>query len=201
MKQAAKYPKFILDLRGNGGGYVMIEQYLLSHFFNREVKIADLVTRKQTETRFTKLLGDREYKGEVAVLVDSNSASAAEITARVLQLENRAKIYGDVSSGSVMTSIALPFRSIVSSLAEAAIIKTGMSVTVADVIMRDGSRLEDNGVVPDENLQPTGISMAKKTDPVLTYAAVKLGASISPEQAGSYYFMVEKDENDEDDGN
>ncbi len=200
MKQAAKYPKFILDLRGNGGGYVIIEQYLLSHFFNREVAIADLVTKKKTETTVTKPLGDREYKGEVAVLVDSNSASAAEITARVLQLENRAKIYGDVSSGSVMTSIALPFRNIVSSFADAAIIHTGMSVTVADVIMRDRSRLEDKGVVPDEVLKPSAVSMAKKTDPVLAYAAAKFGATVTPEQTGSYYFMVEKDENDSDDG-
>lgn len=198
MKQVAKYPKFILDLRGNGGGYVMIEQYLLSHFFNREVKIADLVTRKKTETRLTKPLGDGGYKGEVAVLIDSNSASAAEITARVLQLEKRAKIYGDASSGSVMTSITLPFRSIVSAFADYAVIQTGMSVTVADVIMRDGSRLENRGVPPDEILQPSALGMAMKTDPVLAYAAAKLGANVSPEQAGSYHFMVEKDESDDE---
>jgi len=198
MKQAAKYPKFILDLRGNGGGYVVVEQYLLSHFFSREVKIADLVTRNKAETRLTKPVGDREYKGEVIVLVDSNSASASEITARVLQLEKRAKIYGDVSSGSVMTSVAVPFKSIVSSFADYAIIQTGMSLTVADVVMRDGSRLENTGVIPDEVLQPTAVGMAQKTDPVLAYAAVKLGANVTPEQAGGYYFMVPKDENDDE---
>lgn len=197
MKQAAKYPKLILDLRGNGGGYVTIEQYLLSHFFDREVKIADLVTQKKTETRFTKPVGDRLYKGEVAVLIDSNSASAAEMTARVLQLEKRAKIYGDISSGSVMTSIGVPFRSIVSMLADAAIIRVGMSVTVANVIMRDGSRIENVGVIPDEILQPSPIGLSKKTDPVLAYAAHKFDAKISPEIAGGYYFMVEKGENEE----
>lgn len=197
MKQVAKYPKFILDLRGNGGGYVLIEQYLLSYFFDHEVKIADLVTKKKTETRITKSLGDKQYKGEVAVLVDSNSASAAEMTARVLQIEKRAKIYGDFSSGSVMTSITVPFRSLMGALADAAIIQTGMSVTIADVIMRDGSRLENKGVVPDEVLQPSGLGLAQKTDPVLAYAAIKLGATVSPEQAGAYYFMVEKSESDD----
>ena len=199
MKQAGKYSKLILDLRGNGGGYVTIEQYLLSHFFDREIKIADLVTRKKTETRMTKPLGDRQYKGEIAVLVDSNSASAAEITARVLQLENRAKIYGDFSSGSVMTSVTLPFKSVVSALSDAAIIQTGMSITIADVIMRDGSRLENTGVTPDEVLQPSGIGLAKKTDPVLAYAAIKLGATVSPEQAGNFHFITENDESDDDD--
>jgi C-terminal processing protease CtpA/Prc len=198
MKQAAKYPKLILDLRGNSGGYVTIEQYLLSHFFDREVKIADLITQTKKETRFTKPVGDRQYKGEVTVLIDGNSASAAEMTARVLQLEKRATIYGDISSGSVMTSITLPFRSIMSALADAAIIQVGMSVTVADVIMRDGSRLENKGVIPDEILQPSALGLAKKTDPVLAYAAHKLGAEISPEQAGGYYFIVEKGENEDD---
>lgn len=200
MKQASKYPKFILDLRGNGGGYVVVEQYLLSYFFDREVKIADLVTKEKTETRITKVLGDKQYKGDITVLIDSNSASAAEMTARVLQIEKRAKIFGDYSSGSVMTSITVPFRSLMGALADAAIIQTGMSVTVADVIMRDGSRLENKGVTPDELLQPSALGLARKTDPVLAYAAVKFGTEVSPEQAGSYYFMTPKTEGDDEDG-
>jgi len=195
MKQAAKYPKLVLDLRGNGGGYVFIEEYLVSYFFDRQIKIGDMVTRKKTESRFTKPSNERLYKGEVAVLVDSDSASAAEMTARVLQLEQRAKIFGDVSSGSVMTSISIPFRSIMDgTTAAVAFINVGMSVTIADVIMRDGSRLENKGVIPDEVLLPSGSALAKKTDPVLAYAAYKFGAKITPEQAGSMYFMVEKDE-------
>jgi C-terminal processing protease CtpA/Prc len=197
IKRAAKYPKFILDLRGNPGGYVSVEQYLLSHFFDREIKIADLLTKEKTETRMTRPVGDRQYKGEVAVLIDSKSASAAEVTARVLQLEKRARIYGDVSSGSVMTSIALPFTSFISGSNYTALIRVGMSVTVADVIMPDGSRLEKSGVVPDKVLLPSALGLAKKTDPVLAYAAVLFGASVSPETAGSYYFLVSKQENDE----
>lgn len=198
MKQAAKYPKFILDLRGNGGGYVNIEQYLVSHFFKTEIKIADLITRKKTETTLTKPVGERQYKGEVAVLIDSDSASAAEMTARVLQLEQRAKIYGDVSSGSVMTSIQVPFE-VIGGFADYVNMNVGMSVTIADVVMRDGSRLENTGVIPDELLLPSGIALAKKTDPVLAYAALNFGAKISPEEAGALYFMIEKDENGETD--
>jgi C-terminal processing protease CtpA/Prc len=198
MKQATKYPKLILDMRGNGGGYVIVEQYLLSHFFDHEVKIADLVTRKKTETRLTKPLGDRQYKGQIAVLVDRNSASASEMTARVLQLEKRAIIYGDYSSGSVTTSFTMPFRSVMSALSDAAIIKVGMSVTVADVKMRDGSRLENVGVIPDQILQPSAIALAKKMDAVLAYAAVQFGVEVSPEKAGTYHFMAEADEYNED---
>jgi len=203
MSQAQKYPKLILDLRNNGGGLVSIESYLLGFFFDHEVKIADIVTRKKTETRTAQPVGSRQYKGEVAMLIDSNTASAAEVTSRVMQIEKRAKIYGDISSGSVMTSIRVPFESVMSALADAAIIQVGMSLTIGDVIMRDGSRLERAGVIPDEMLQPSGLAYTKKTDPVLSYVAEKLGTKLTPEQAGAYYFLLSKedygDSNDIDD--
>ena len=200
MKKASSYPKMILDLRGNGGGFVTTEEFLISHFFDREVKIADMITKKKTEVRKTKVLdASKQYKGEVAVLIDSNSASASEMTAKVLQLEGRAKVYGDYSSGSVMTSITVPFRSLMSMMADFAFIRVGMSVTIGDVVMRDGSRIEHKGVMPDEVLQPKGIALKMKADAVLAYAAMRLGSEISPENAGKFYFITEKDEpvNDE----
>ena len=198
MKQIAKYPKLILDLRGNGGGLVVMEQYLLSHFFDKPVRIANLTTREKTELRTTKVVDpDKQYKGEVVVLIDSRSASAAEMTARVLQIEQRARIMGDYSSGSVMTSITLPFRSVMSAFADAAIIRVGMSVTVADVVMRDGSRLERVGVTPDEVLQPTGLALKTTADVVLASAADKLGATLSMEDAGKFHFMTDAGEEDD----
>jgi C-terminal processing protease CtpA/Prc len=199
MKRASKYPKLILDLRQNSGGFVTIEEYLLSHFFDREVKIGDVISRKKPEVRKTKVLGkDRQYKGEVAVLVDSKSASAAEMTARVLQIEKRAKIYGDFTSGAVMTSIRVPFTKMLHMDTVIATNLFGMSVTIGDVVMSDGSRLEKIGVVPDEVLQPTGLALKMKLDAVLAYAAMKLGAQLTAEEAGKFYFITEKDEDDED---
>ncbi len=77
---------------------------------------------------------------------------------------------------------------------QAAIIRVGMSVTVADVIMRDGSRLENKGVIPDEILQPSGSGLALQTDPVLAFVASKWGVSITPEQAGKFYFITDQPE-------
>ena len=52
--------------------------------------------------------------------------------------------------------------------------------------------------LPDEVLQPSALGLARKTDPVLAYAAIKFGANISPEQARGYYFMTQKDESDDE---
>jgi C-terminal processing protease CtpA/Prc len=203
MKEVGKHPKFILDLRGNGGGYVVVEEYLVGYLFDHNVKIADMVQRKKTEERIAKSKLDKSYKGALTVLVDSESASAAEIVARVVQIEKRGQVVGDVSSGAVMTSIRVPFFSLGSALSDFIISYVGMSMTIGDVIMRDGSRIEHVGVTPDVRVVPTGLALSKKTDPVLAHAASLMGAELTPEKAGQFYFLTAKtegeDEPDKDD--
>jgi C-terminal processing protease CtpA/Prc len=166
---------------------------LLGHFFERDVKIGNIITRDKTDERFAKTRGDRVFKGELVVLVDSRSASAAEMTARTLQIEKRAKIVGDVSAGAVMTSYSLGLFSPSSALADEVISYVGMSVSIADVVMSDGTRLEKVGVIPDVPVIPTGMALNKKMDAVLAYAATLLGAELTPEKAGEFYFITRKD--------
>jgi len=89
MKAVSKHNRFILDLRGNRGGLVKIEQYLTGYFFDRRVKIGDFVTRYKKEERFANSVGDKVFQGELIVLIDSRSASAAEVFARTIQIEKR----------------------------------------------------------------------------------------------------------------
>ncbi len=198
MKEVGPHSKLILDLRGNRGGYVSIEEYLTGYLFERDIEIASMVTRKKTEARIAKSQKDKSFKGELVVLVDSESASAAEMVARVMQLEKRGKVIGDVSNGAVMTSITVGLFGRLSAFTDVAITSTGMSVSIGDVIMKDGSRIEHVGVIPDEAIGPTGYGLAHHTDPLLAYAATMLGATLTPEQAGQFYFMAEKQEDAEE---
>jgi C-terminal processing protease CtpA/Prc len=192
MKEAAKYKKLILDLRGNPGGYVSTELFMVGAFFERDVKVADEVTRKKTEARVAKGWRADAFTGELAIMLDSDSASAAEVFARVIQLEKRGKVFGDVSSGSVMTSIFVPISSNSDQFTTVIGGQFGMSVTVADVLMPDGSRLEKRGVIPDVPVIPTQDSLAQGLDPVLALTATAMGSPLTPEAAGKFHFIRER---------
>ncbi|MBK9215444.1 MAG: hypothetical protein IPM59_07565 [Chloracidobacterium sp.] len=192
MKSVAGHSKLILDLRGNGGGSVAIEEYLTGYFFDRDLKMLDLILRKKTEARVAKSQKEKVFNGELIVLVDSRSASASEVFARVVQLEKRGKVAGDRTHGSVMTSAVIPLvRAEVRFGYRTKVFPLFMSLSIGDVVMTDGGRLEKKGVVPDIPLIPKGSAFRRKLDPVLAAAVKILGYELSPEDAGKMLFIKE----------
>jgi len=176
--KARKHKSVILDLRGNFGGATEAVGLLVSGFFDHDVKIGDLVTRKSTKPMLAK--PDRHnFTGGLTVLVDSWSLSAAEMFARVIQLEKRGVILGDRTRGMVMGAEVYDHLS--------AGTVFGVSVTVADVIMSDGRSLEHVGVIPDEVILPTANDIANGRDPVLAHAAEIVGAKLSSKDAAQLF--------------
>jgi carboxyl-terminal processing protease len=182
MGKAQKYKSMIIDLRDNGGGYVKAMKRLVGYLFDHDVKIADSKGRKETKPEVAKTRGEKLFTGNLVVLVDSGSASASEVFARVIQLEKRGTVVGDRTPGAVMTAQHFEHQSGVG-----AVLYFGNSVTVSDVIMNDGKSLEKVGVTPDELMLPTGADLAAGRDPVLTRAAALLGVVLDPEKAGSMF--------------
>lgn len=129
-----------------------------------------------------KTRGKEAFAGKLIVLIDSSSGSAAELFARVVQLEKRGTVIGDRSSGSVMRS-----RHHGHQLGLDTVVLYGVSITDADIIMTDGKSLERVGVVPDELKLATPADIAAKRDPVLAYAASLAGVTLTPEKAGSFF--------------
>jgi carboxyl-terminal processing protease len=196
MQQVGQHKKMILDLRGNGGGYLRSLAHLTGYFFDRDVKIGDEKLRDKTKELLAKTQKEKVYKGELIVLVDSDSASASEIFSGTIQLEKRGKIIGDVTAGAVMASYNIPMANQRGAEGFEVVSFYGMSVTIADFLLRDGKRLENIGVIPDVGIGPTSEGLLKKYDPVLSYSARIFGVEISQEKAGQLYFMADKPEQD-----
>jgi C-terminal processing protease CtpA/Prc len=168
---ARKHKTLILDLRENPGGYVFTLEHMLGLLFDHDVKIADRVgRRKDLKPQIAKSRGKDIFSGRVIVLVDSGSGSAAELFARVIQLEKRGTVIGDRTSGKVMESKRYGEMQGADTQ-----IFYGFSVTDANLIMAGGKSLENVGVVPDEIVLPTGKDLAEGKDPVLA-RAVELAA-------------------------
>jgi C-terminal processing protease CtpA/Prc len=82
-------------------------KYLLGVLFENDITIGDRVRRDDRKQLVAKSRHN-PFTGKIAILVDSNSASAAELLARIVQIEKRGPVIGDHSSGSVME--AEPYR-------------------------------------------------------------------------------------------
>lgn len=199
MKEVGAHKKMILDLRGNRGGYVKTCEYLTGHFFEKDTKIADFVMRKKTKESIAKSKKENVFKGDLFVLIDSNSASASEVFSRVVQIEKRGKVIGDVSAGAVMTSnfITMANERGVTEFFTYSVF--GLNVTIADLVMSDGKRLEKVGVVPDYPVGPTSHALVDRSDPVLAFAAKLAGSEITADAAGKLNFLKNRDEDEEDD--
>lgn len=179
---AKKHKALILDLRGNPGGLVVTLERVVGNVCDHDVKISDRVGRKGHKPQLAKTRGTSAYSGKIIVLVDSASASAAELFARVMQLEKRGTVIGDRSSGMVMES-----RSYRESLGADTKIFYGFSITDADLIMADGKSLEHTGVTPDEIVLPTAKDLAAGRDPAMARAAELAGLPMDPVAAGKLF--------------
>ena len=130
--------KVILDLRGNGGGYVQAAKTVASLWLEKNALIVSEKTGSKTveEIRAT---GDNPLKGiKTVILLDGSSASASEIVAGALKEHKAAQIVGEKSygKGSVQTTI---------DMSNGALLK----VTIAKWFTQSGKKISNNGISPD----------------------------------------------------
>lgn len=183
-RKARSFQNVVLDLRGNQGGRMDALDAFLGRFFERDVMIGDDKGRKGSKPVVAKGRGKGAIGGRLIVLIDGNSASAAEIFARVIQLQKRGVVLGDRSSGQVMKGERLVHAV---SLNPRYVTQYWTNISVGELIMTDGKSLEGVGVTPDERILPTPADLASGRDPVLARAAALAGVEMTPEKAGSIF--------------
>lgn len=91
--------KLILDLRGNGGGYMHAATAIADEFLEDDKLIVYTQGNNSKRENFTCKKPGLFEKGELIVLIDETSASASEVLAGALQDWDRATILGRRSFG------------------------------------------------------------------------------------------------------
>lgn len=180
--KARKRKALMLDLRGNSGGSEKTLLSLIGNLFDHDVTVGELKRRSEARPLVARTRGPNAYTGTVVVLIDSDSGSASEIFARVMQQEKRGVVIGDRSAGLVMRGKSYDHQ-----FGQDLLFFYGMVVTDADLINADGKSLEHVGVKPDELMLPTADDLAAGRDPVLAHAAKLAGLALTPEKAGALF--------------
>lgn len=140
-KELLKYPKdlkaLVLDLRGNGGGYLEGAVDLVSMFIKDGLVVT--VHRRDVASEEHRVSGDVLVETlPIVILVNGGSASAAEITAGALKDLKRAVLIGTQTfgKGTVQEVIDLPGGS-------------SLRVTIAKWLTPSGHDLGKKGITPD----------------------------------------------------
>ncbi len=165
----------ILDLRDNPGGILDTMLASAGSFEAADTTMGDNITRKKTEPLNIKRRKPN-YSVPLFLLVDSRSASAAEMFARHFQKAGKAVVIGDRTSGRVNAS-----KYFIGQTGSDSVVLFGAQISVGRIVFPGGEELERIGVTPDVPCLPSGADVSEFRDPCLlravSMARKKLGMS------------------------
>ena len=148
----------ILDLRNCPGGTIESLVAFEGMFEDQEIELANTVSRKKTEP--VKIKPQKpQMRVPIFVLMDSATASAAEIVAYHLHTSKKAVLIGDDSAGMVTGA-----KTFEGNVGGGAIINFATNVAVARMVFPGGVELEGKSLKPDVRCLPTQKEMRGKID-------------------------------------
>lgn len=127
---------FVLDLRGNGGG-LLSEAVLTASVFVEDGAIVSTEGRASPQKTYD-AVGDALPERPMAVLIDRDTASAAEILAAALSDYGLATLVGTRSFGKGTFQEVIPLSS-----------GGGLDLTVGEYVTSEGKSLAGRGISPD----------------------------------------------------
>ena len=148
----------ILDLRGNGGGYLEAAQKVAGIWLDKKVVVSERVNGKVTEE--LKSDGNPVLSGiKTVVLVDEDSASASEIVAGALQDHGAATLVGQKTFGKGTVQQILDLGA-----------GTKLKVTVARWYTPKGKNITKEGIKPNQAVSISKDDINAGRDPQLDAA-------------------------------
>ena len=171
-------PGLVIDLRGNPGGSAHAVNLLLRRFFPNRAELGTVTTRTGRPVALffgaveiikmkTSVPGDKDaYKGPVAILVNSGSASASELFSSTMQAAGRAIVVGQPTCGCLLGFLGY------------ARVPGGAELAYSEVGFRlpNDKRIEGEGVIPDALVPLDARDLQLSRDRALEEAQARLAA-------------------------
>ncbi len=161
LRRHREAPGTIVDLRRNHGGSALALKFAVGEFFDHAFVFAHETSRTGRSSDMSAIpFHSARWSGPVAVLIDSYSASCAELFAATLQETHRGLIVGRKSAGAVRAAHlrALPDGGL-------------LEYSTSTLSTARGARLEGNGVTPDLAVPAASLAdLRAGLDPDLTAA-------------------------------
>lgn len=161
VKQGVK--SVILDLRGNGGGYVDAARDVAGLWLANKVVVTE---RAGSIIKATIRTGDNTVLAgkPTVILVNAATASASEIVAGALQDYKVAKLVGEKTFGKGSVQELIPLEA-----------SSQLKVTVAKWYTPNGKNITKDGIIPDVTADLTQSDIDKGVDPQMDAAKKLLG--------------------------
>lgn len=145
----------VLDLRRNPGGLLNAGIEVADLFLDRGVIVSTRGRVPRASAEYSAKRGDLMEGAPIVVLIDSGSASAAEVVAGALRDHRRALIMGSTSFGKGSVQTVLPLDN-----------GDSIKLTTARYYTPNGTSIQATGIVPDIELPENAeLRVAREASP------------------------------------
>jgi len=138
----------IIDLRDNPGGTLQGAIEVADLFLDSGIIVSTKGRFNEANQRYTAHSGDILEGAPIAVLINENSASAAEILAAALRDNQRATLIGETSFGKGSVQSLIPLGNG----------NTALKLTTARYYTPLGQSIDGKGITPDVSINQTILS-------------------------------------------
>lgn len=154
----------VIDMRGNGGGYLETAVDICSQIVPKGPVVHTVDSKGSQNTTYSALAKSPFEK--MVVLVDGNTASAAELITAALQDAKAAVVIGETTYGKGVIQTLFPL-----------ITGGGFKLTTEEYLRRSGEKINKIGVTPDIAIEMNAVDYETSTDTALIKALEVLSAS------------------------